>query len=71
MPAQPRCHAHTANTVDVEPEARFVPGQQLPESALQFLLPSRYCQSDLLNELASSVPGQAPLIDDPIETLRE
>jgi Transglutaminase-like superfamily/Bacterial transglutaminase-like N-terminal region len=55
------CRAHTADTVDVEPKARFVPVQELPESALQFLLPSRYCQSDLLNELASSIVGQAPL----------
>jgi transglutaminase-like putative cysteine protease len=51
------CRAHTADTVDVEPKARFVPVQELPESALQFLLPSRYCQSDLLNELASSIVG--------------
>jgi transglutaminase-like putative cysteine protease len=54
------CRAHTADVVDVEPGARFVPVQELPESALQFLLPSRYCQSDLLNELASSIVGQAP-----------
>ena len=54
------CRAHTADTVDVEPEARFVPVQELPENALQFLLPSRYCQSDLLNELASSIVGQTP-----------
>jgi transglutaminase-like putative cysteine protease len=54
------CRAHTADVVDVEPGARFVAVQELPESALQFLLPSRYCQSDLLNELASSIVGQAP-----------
>jgi transglutaminase-like putative cysteine protease len=53
------CRAHTADAVDVDPEASFVPVQQLPESALQFLLPSRYCQSDLLNDLASSVVGHA------------
>jgi transglutaminase-like putative cysteine protease len=53
------CRAHTADAVDVDPEASFVPVQQLPESALQFLLPSRYCQSDLLNDLASSVVGRA------------
>jgi hypothetical protein len=46
--------------LDVEPAAEFVPVKELPESAPQFLLPSRYCQSDLLNELAASIVGQAP-----------
>ncbi len=27
--------------------------QHLPDYALQFLLPSRYCQSDLLGDLAT------------------
>jgi hypothetical protein len=31
------CRAHTADVVDVNPEAQFVPVQELPESALQFL----------------------------------
>jgi transglutaminase-like putative cysteine protease len=58
------CRAHTADTVDVDPDALFVPVDQLPESAIQFLLPSRYCQADLLNDLASSIvkncrPGYA------------
>lgn len=51
------CRAHTADEVDVDPGAAFVPVHELPESALEFLLPSRYCQSDLLNELAVSVVG--------------
>jgi transglutaminase-like putative cysteine protease len=54
------CRAHTADTVDVEPEAPFVQVDQLPESALEFLLPSRYCQSDLLNDLASSIVNGRP-----------
>ena len=54
------CRAHTADTIDVDPYAAFVPVHQLPEGALQFLLPSRYCQSDMLNELASSIVGQLP-----------
>jgi hypothetical protein len=37
------CRAHTVDAVDVDPEPGFVPVQELPESALQFLLPSRYC----------------------------
>ena len=51
------CRAHTADTIDVDPEAAFVPVHNLPESALEFLLPSRYCQSDMLNQLASSIAG--------------
>jgi transglutaminase-like putative cysteine protease len=53
------CRAHTADTVDVDANALFVPVDQLPEAALEFLLPSRYCQSDLLNDLASSIVQQA------------
>ena len=41
-------------------DAAFVPVHELPESALEFLLPSRYCQSDLLNDLASSIVGKKP-----------
>jgi transglutaminase-like putative cysteine protease len=52
------CRAHTADDVDVDRGAAFVPVDQLPESALEFLLPSRYCQSDLLNELGNSIVGQ-------------
>jgi len=54
------CRAHTADTVDVDLDAPFVPVHNLPESALEFLLPSRYCQSDLLNDLAASIAGQQP-----------
>ena len=54
------CRAHAADTIDVDPHAAFVPVHVLPESALQFLLPSRYCQSDMLHDLASSIVGQRP-----------
>jgi transglutaminase-like putative cysteine protease len=51
------CRAETADTIDVNPDAEFVPAQLLPEPALQFLLPSRYCQSDQPGQLASSIVG--------------
>jgi transglutaminase-like putative cysteine protease len=54
------CRAHAADTIDVDPYAAFVPVHQLPESTLQFLLPSRYCQSDMLHDLACSIVGQRP-----------
>ncbi len=37
---------------EVAPHARQVPIDDLPDDALQFLLPSRYCDSDLLSDLA-------------------
>jgi len=54
------CRAHAADCTDVDAEAAYVPVHELPESALEFLLPSRYCQSDLLNDLSSSIVGQKP-----------
>jgi len=53
-----QCRVHTADHVDVDRTAEFVPVNLLPESVLEFLLPSRYCQSDLLNELALSAAGE-------------
>lgn len=54
------CRVHTADTIDVDENACFVPVNELPEPALQFLLPSRYCQCDLLNDLASTIVGDRP-----------
>ncbi|MEP6669254.1 MAG: transglutaminase family protein [Chthoniobacter sp.] len=54
------CRAHTSDTIDVQPDAPFVPVNLLPENALQFLLPSRYCQADLLNDLAASIVAGKP-----------
>ncbi len=51
----------TADTIDVDPEAAFIPVEDLPEDVLQFLLPSRYCQSDQLGDLANQiVDGESP-----------
>ncbi|MBD2104850.1 transglutaminase family protein [Leptolyngbya sp. FACHB-261] len=47
----------TADAIDVEPDAAFVLVQNLPETVLQFLLPSRYCQADQLGDLASKIVG--------------
>jgi len=54
----------TADTIDVQPGAPFIPVQDLPDGVLQFLLPSRYCQSDRLGDLASEiVMNQSPGYD--------
>lgn len=64
------CRADTADEIDVNPAAEFVPAQFLPESVLQFLLPSRYCQSDQLGDLASSIAGQSRAGYPQVEAIR-
>jgi transglutaminase-like putative cysteine protease len=54
----------TAEAADIASGAPFVEVQELPNSTLPFLLPSRYCESDLFTEMASSVvSGQRPGYD--------
>lgn len=54
----------TADVIDVQPDAPYVEVQYLPENVIQFLLPSRYCPSDRIGDLAheivqDSAPGYA------------
>lgn len=51
------CRAHAADVIDVRNDAPFVPIQELPETVLEFLLPSRYCQADQMGEMALSIVG--------------
>ncbi|NCJ08757.1 transglutaminase family protein [Synechococcales cyanobacterium C] len=54
----------TADEIDVQPGAPYLSVENLPESVLLFLLPSRYCQSDQLGQLALEIAGaQAPGYD--------
>jgi transglutaminase-like putative cysteine protease len=54
----------TADYVDQAPGAAFVEIQYLPDSVLNYLLPSRYCESDRFSELATSLTtGQQPGYD--------
>jgi transglutaminase-like putative cysteine protease len=48
-----------ADEVEVDPTATFVLMQDLPDDVLQFTLPSRYCESDLLGEKAREIVGAA------------
>ncbi len=45
----------TADVVDVEPSGGVVDVQDLPDSVLKYLLPSRYCESDHFGEMASEI----------------
>ena len=42
------------------PEARQLPVEELPDEALGFLLPSRYCETDRMSDLAWSLFGHTP-----------
>ncbi|MCX6045962.1 MAG: transglutaminase family protein [Chloroflexi bacterium] len=54
----------TADTIDVQPGAPLTLVQDLPDSVLQFLLPSRYCEADMLGNLAQEiVAGVTPGYD--------
>jgi transglutaminase-like putative cysteine protease len=59
-----------SDTLDVHPGAVFVPVQELPDRTLQFLLPSRYCQSDLLSDLANEIVTGIPSAYDQVEAIR-
>ncbi len=44
--------------VEMDLQAPIMPIQELPTDLLHYLLPSRYCQSDVLASLANSIIGQ-------------
>lgn len=45
----------TSDHVDQAPGAPFVEVQNLPESVLMYLLPSRYCEADRFSQMASEI----------------
>lgn len=48
------------DSVDFNPYAALMPVPDLPPDLLHYLLPSRYCQSDILGPLAHSIVGAQP-----------
>lgn len=60
----------TSDLIDTQPGAPFVSVQDLPDYALQFLLPSRYCQSDLLGKLANEIIADIPSAYGQVEAIR-
>ncbi|MCY7322806.1 MAG: transglutaminase family protein [Phormidesmis sp. CAN_BIN36] len=63
--------AETADMIDVQPGAPFVPVQNIPDGVLQFLLPSRYCPSDRLGDLATKIVGDRTPGYDQVEAIRD
>jgi transglutaminase-like putative cysteine protease len=61
----------TAAAIDVQPGTPFTPVQELPDGVLHFLLPSRYCQSDTLGELAQEIVEDISPGYDQVEAIRE
>jgi transglutaminase-like putative cysteine protease len=47
-----------AERIDTAPDAPFTPPEALPDSALQFLVPSRYCPSDRMEDAARELVGR-------------
>ncbi|HSG88654.1 MAG TPA: transglutaminase family protein [Pseudomonadales bacterium] len=45
----------TSDLMDRDPSAGFVDIQLLPDAVLEFLLPSRYCDSDRFNQMALEI----------------
>jgi transglutaminase-like putative cysteine protease len=60
----------TAEQIAVQAGAPFTPVQQLPQDALQFLLPSRYCPADKLGEKANEVAAGHTAGYDQVEAIR-
>jgi transglutaminase-like putative cysteine protease len=60
----------TADVNEVAPEAPFIPVENLPSDVLHYLLPSRYCQSDVMAALAWEIMEGADLGYAQVEAIR-
>lgn len=61
----------TADLIDVSPGAPYTPVEELPDDVLHYTLPSRYCQSDQLGELATQITQGAEPGYDQAEIIRK
>lgn len=59
----------TAAQMDQAPGAPFVGVEYLPDTVLNYLLPSRYCESDRFGELASSITANHCLGYDQVKAI--
>ena len=60
----------TADCIDVSPGAPYTPVEDLPDDVLHYTLPSRYCQSDQLSELAAQITAAVEPGYDQAEAIR-
>ena len=61
------CDAH----IDVDTAAEYVPVEALPPYVLQFLLPSRYCESDKVAELGQQITKELQSGYEQVEAIRQ
>lgn len=59
----------TADNIDIAPGGEFVDIQYLPDSALKYLLPSRYCESDRFGDMAMQITAEKRLGYDQVEEI--
>lgn len=59
----------TSDHVDQAPGASFVEIQNLPESVLMYLLPSRYCEADHFSMMAAEITADALLGYDQVSAI--
>jgi transglutaminase-like putative cysteine protease len=63
--------ATCADEIAVDPGAAFVPMDDIPDDVLQFVLPSRYCEADLLKDQATGIAGSAARGYEQVERIRQ
>jgi transglutaminase-like putative cysteine protease len=61
----------TSDEIFVEPGAPFTPVEFIPDWILEYILPSRYCQSDQLYDLANQIGADFGLGYDRVEAIRD
>lgn len=61
----------TADLIDVAPGAPYTPVEDLPDDVLHYTLPSRYCQSDQLGNLAAEITKDIESGYDQAEAIRK
>lgn len=59
-----------APAIDVDLNAAFVPIPKLPNSVIEFILPSRYCEADKLGNLAVEIAGNSTSGYQQVEAIR-
>ena len=59
----------TADQVDQSPGAQFVEVENLPEAVLNYLLPSRFCESDRFGQMAASIVAGQQLGYDQVKAI--
>jgi transglutaminase-like putative cysteine protease len=64
------CEVEAPTEIATQPSAAFTPIQDLPDEALQYLLPSRYCPADKLEQKAREIVGRAAPGYAQVETIR-